>query len=48
MTTYFVYEPMSDLDRTLFAFAAYHAGPGRIRQLRRDAERRGLNPNKCF
>jgi membrane-bound lytic murein transglycosylase MltF len=48
MTTYFAHEPMSDLDRTLFAFAAYDAGPGRIRQLRRDTLRRGLNPNKWF
>jgi len=29
-------------------FAAYNAGPGRIRQLRREAEKRGLNPNVWF
>jgi membrane-bound lytic murein transglycosylase MltF len=45
---YFAGEPMSDLDKGLFAFAAYNAGPGRIRQLRRDAESRGLNPNVWF
>ena len=45
---YFAGEPMSELDKGLFAFAAYNAGPGRIRQLRRDAESRGLNPNVWF
>ena len=30
------------------AFAAYNAGPGRLRQLRREAEKRGLNPNVWF
>jgi len=43
--TYFKDEPMDELNRTLFAFAAYNAGPGRIRQLRRATERRGLDPN---
>ena len=41
-------EPMTDLDKGLFAFASYNAGPGRIRQLRREAEKRGLNPNVWF
>ena len=45
---YFAGEPMSDLDKGLFAFAAYNAGPGRIRQLRREAESRGLDPNVWF
>lgn len=45
---YFAGEPMSDLDRGLFAFAAYNAGPGRIRQLRREAESRGLDGNVWF
>jgi membrane-bound lytic murein transglycosylase MltF len=43
--TYFKDEPMDELNRTLFAFAAYNAGPGRIRQLRRATAERGLNPN---
>ena len=30
------------------AFASYNAGPGRIRSLRKEAERRGLNPNVWF
>ena len=29
-------------------FAAYNAGPGPLRQLRREAEQRGLNPNVWF
>jgi membrane-bound lytic murein transglycosylase MltF len=45
---YFKNEPMDDLNKGLFAFAAYNAGPGRVRQLRREAEKRGLNPNEWF
>jgi membrane-bound lytic murein transglycosylase MltF len=29
-------------------FAAYNAGPGRLRQLRRETENRGLDPNVWF
>ena len=46
--TYFEREPMDELNKMLFTFAAYNAGPGRVRQLRREAERRGLNPNVWF
>jgi membrane-bound lytic murein transglycosylase MltF len=42
---FFKDEPMDALNKTLFAFAAYNAGPGRVRQLRREAEKRELNPN---
>jgi membrane-bound lytic murein transglycosylase MltF len=45
---YYAKEPMDDLNRVLFAFAAYNAGPGRVRQLRRLAAERGLNPNVWF
>jgi membrane-bound lytic murein transglycosylase MltF len=45
---YFVDEPMDKLNKGLFAFAAYNAGPGRVDQLRREAERRGLDPNRWF
>ena len=45
---YFKDEPMDDLDKALMTFASYNAGPGRIRQLRREAEKRGLNPNIWF
>ena len=45
---YFKDEPMDDLNKGLMAFAAYNAGPGRLRQLRREAAKRGLNPNLWF
>jgi membrane-bound lytic murein transglycosylase MltF len=45
---YYANEPMDDLNKVLFAFAAYNAGPGRVRQLRREAEDRGLNRNVWF
>lgn len=45
---YFKDEPMTELDKGLFAFASYNAGPGRIRQLRQEAEKRGLDPNVWF
>ncbi len=46
--TYFENEPMDDLNKALFTFASYNAGPGRVSQLRREAEKRGLNPNVWF
>jgi membrane-bound lytic murein transglycosylase MltF len=45
---YFANEPMDDVNRLLFAFAAYNAGPGRVRQLRREAAADGLDPNVWF
>jgi membrane-bound lytic murein transglycosylase MltF len=39
---------MDDLNKGLFAFASYNAGPGRIRQLRREAQKQGLDPNVWF
>ena len=45
---YFKDEPMTPVDKGLFAFASYNAGPARIRQLRREAEKRGLDPNVWF
>jgi len=48
MDTYFKDEPMDRLNKGLMAFAAYNAGPGRLRQLRREAAQRGLNPNVWF
>jgi membrane-bound lytic murein transglycosylase MltF len=38
-------EPMDELNKDLFAFAAYNAGPGRINGLRKIAAQRGLNPD---
>ena len=48
MDEYFADEPMDDTNKLLFAFASYNAGPARIRQLRRQAGKRGLNPNIWF
>jgi membrane-bound lytic murein transglycosylase MltF len=45
---YYGKEPMTKLDKALFAFASYNAGPGRISQLRKEAARRGLDPNIWF
>ena len=45
---FFEDQPMDDLNKGLFTFASYNAGPGRVRQLRREAEKRGLNPNVWF
>jgi membrane-bound lytic murein transglycosylase MltF len=41
-------DDMDALNKGLMAFAAYNAGPGRLRQLRKIAKDRGLNPNKWF
>jgi membrane-bound lytic murein transglycosylase MltF len=38
-------EPMDDLNKILFTFAAYNCGPGRIKQLREEAAAKGLDPN---
>ena len=45
---YYKDEPMTPLNKGLFTFASYNAGPGRVRQLRREAEKRGLDPNVWF
>ena len=41
-------EPMTQLDKALFAFASYNAGAGRVSQLRKVAAKRGLDPNVWF
>jgi membrane-bound lytic murein transglycosylase MltF len=48
MTRYFPDANFSDQDRTLFAFASYNAGPGAISRMRKDAAKRGLDPDKWF
>jgi len=48
MNEYYANEPMDQLNKGLFAFASYNAGPARIRQLRAKAAARGLDPNKWF
>ena len=45
---YFKDEPMDELNKGLFAFASYNAGPARIRSLRQEAGQRGLDPNVWF
>jgi membrane-bound lytic murein transglycosylase MltF len=45
---YYEKEPMTKLDKALFAFAWYNAGVGRVRQLRQEATKRGLDPNVWF
>jgi membrane-bound lytic murein transglycosylase MltF len=45
---FFEQEPMTSLDKALFAFAAYNCGPGRVAQLRKEAARRGFDPNVWF
>ena len=45
---YYGKEPMTPLNKGLFAFAAYNAGPGRVAQLRKEAAKRGLDPNRWF
>jgi membrane-bound lytic murein transglycosylase MltF len=48
MDEYYKDEPMDNLNKALMTFASYNAGPGRLRQLRRETEKKGLNPNVWF
>lgn len=48
MSRYFGDAAFDEVNRTLFAFAAYNAGPGRIASMRKEAARRGLDANKWF
>jgi membrane-bound lytic murein transglycosylase MltF len=48
MDQYYKDEPMDRLNKGLMTFASYNAGPGRIRQLRRETAARGLDPNVWF
>jgi membrane-bound lytic murein transglycosylase MltF len=48
MDRYYRDEPMDAQNKLLLTFASYNAGPGRLRQLRREASQRGLNPNIWF
>jgi membrane-bound lytic murein transglycosylase MltF len=45
---YYGKEPMTNLDKALFAFAAYNCGAGRVSRLRKEAAKRGLDPNVWF
>jgi membrane-bound lytic murein transglycosylase MltF len=46
--TYYKDEPMDELNKMLFAFASYNAGPERIRSLRKEALAQKLDPNVWF
>jgi membrane-bound lytic murein transglycosylase MltF len=48
MDEFYKDEPMDDLNKGLMTLASYNAGPGRMRQLRRETARRGLDPNVWF
>ena len=46
---YFNDDPdINDLNKMLFTFAAYNAGPAKVRQLREQTAEMGLDPNKWF
>ncbi|MCP4389174.1 MAG: transglycosylase SLT domain-containing protein, partial [Gammaproteobacteria bacterium] len=46
--TYYSDDSISGLDRVLFSFAAYNAGPGNMKKARRRAKRLGFDPNRWF
>jgi membrane-bound lytic murein transglycosylase MltF len=46
--TYFSDTAIAPLDRTLFSFAAYNAGPGNMKRARKRARRLGFDPNRWF
>jgi len=48
MTQYFPDAHFSEGNRPLFAFASYNCGPGNVAKARREAEKRGLDPDKWF
>lgn len=45
---YFSDPDLNDLNRTLFALAAYNAGPARVQRLRTRAAEQGYDPNQWF
>jgi Predicted soluble lytic transglycosylase fused to an ABC-type amino acid-binding protein len=47
-TRYFPDAAFSEAERPLFAFASYNAGPGNISRIRKEAAKRGLDPDKWF
>jgi membrane-bound lytic murein transglycosylase MltF len=46
--TFFNDPGISQVDKTLFTFASYNAGPNRIARLRKKAAKDGLDPNRWF
>jgi membrane-bound lytic murein transglycosylase MltF len=45
---YFNDGTLDPVNRTLFTFASYNAGPNRITRLRQEARQQGLDPNQWF
>ncbi len=45
---YFADPNLTRLNRDLFTMASYNAGPARVAKLRKEAARRGLDPNIWF
>ncbi len=48
MAKYFPDANFSPGNRPLFAFASYNCGPGNVAKMRREAAKRGLDPDKWF
>jgi len=46
--TYFSNDKISSIDRMLFSFGAYNAGPGNMKRARRRAKKLGFDPNQWF
>jgi membrane-bound lytic murein transglycosylase MltF len=46
--TYFDEPSLDPTVKALFTFASYNAGPKRIQDLRKEAAKRGLDPNRWF
>jgi membrane-bound lytic murein transglycosylase MltF len=45
---YFKNEPMDQLNKMLFSFAAYNAGPANVQKIRKRTAKMGLDPNVWF
>jgi membrane-bound lytic murein transglycosylase MltF len=48
MNQYYKDDPMDPLNKLLITFASYNCGPGRMRSLRAETAKRGLDPNVWF
>jgi membrane-bound lytic murein transglycosylase MltF len=48
MTRYFSDANFTENNRTLFAFASYNCGPGNVSKMRKEAAKRGLDPDMWF
>jgi membrane-bound lytic murein transglycosylase MltF len=48
LDNYFEDADLDEINKHLFAFASYNAGPNRIKRLRKQAAEEGFDPNKWF